>query len=550
VFSQYPDPTVLPQILRAIRYGLHLGYSGPRFRLLGPNNKSALDNPEPILANLATEIQAGRTFGPFSVPPFPNFRSSPLGTAPKPNGKFRRTHDLSWPHDSSSRSVNSSINKDQFDLAYSSVDDVIDEIIRLGPGCLLSKSDLDAAFRHCLVRPEDWELLGFSWNGQYYYDAFLPFGLRSSPFLYNIFAELLHWAGLLALIAFIRHYVDDFIFVEPNISTPTALATFIPVATVLGFSINPDKNEGPCTALSFTGIHLNTASMIASLPVSKLEECRRKVNLLYNCRSCTKRSLLSLIGSLAHAAKVLRPGRAFLRRFIDAAHSVRRLSHFVPLSSSLYEDLAWWAHFLPLWNGASFMNWHPWTAASSIGLHFATDASGSIGHGVVYGPSWLHERWSDPGGSFVGLHPDPTSATIQWKELYAVIIAAATFGHLWVNQRIRVLVDNQNVHAWLNNSACRDPLCLHLLRLLSILSAQHHFLIRADWLSSRSNAIADALSRFDLLQFRALLPDASPTPTPVGTVPTGTFREMWRISSSTALPNPLVPLTPPLSGSS
>ena len=53
------------------------------------------------------------------------------------------------------------------------------------------KIDLSDAFRHILVHKDDWELLGSTWpidvNGEhttvYFIDAFLPFGLCSSPAL-------------------------------------------------------------------------------------------------------------------------------------------------------------------------------------------------------------------------------------------------------------------------------------------------------------------------------------------------------------------------------
>ena len=45
--------------------------------------------------------------------------------------------------------------------------------------------------RLCPVQPEDYQLLGMFWQGQYYIDTRLPFGGRSSPFIFNNFADAL-----------------------------------------------------------------------------------------------------------------------------------------------------------------------------------------------------------------------------------------------------------------------------------------------------------------------------------------------------------------------
>ena len=60
---------------------------------------------------------------------------------------------------------------------------------------------------------------------------------------------------------------------------------------------------------------------------------------------------MSLIGKLAHAAKVVVPGRIFLRRMIDTAYSVRDLDHYIKLRSEFHSDLAWWDCFMEGWNG-------------------------------------------------------------------------------------------------------------------------------------------------------------------------------------------------------
>lgn len=65
-------------------------------------------------------------------------------------------------------------------------------ILKVGPGAILLKKDLADAFRQVPVAECDWWLLGFHWDGAYWIDRFLSFGLRTSPYIFNLFAKGLH----------------------------------------------------------------------------------------------------------------------------------------------------------------------------------------------------------------------------------------------------------------------------------------------------------------------------------------------------------------------
>ena len=57
----------------------------------------------------------------------------------------------------------------------------------------MAKTDIESAFRLFPVHPHDWELLGLFWNGFYYFDKVLPFGLRSAPFIFNQLSDAIEW---------------------------------------------------------------------------------------------------------------------------------------------------------------------------------------------------------------------------------------------------------------------------------------------------------------------------------------------------------------------
>ena len=77
-------------------------FHGPRCSQEAPNLLSAIQNPEVVSAKLSKELDAHRLAGPFSSPPFPIFRISPLGLVPKKvEGEYRLIHYLSYPRGSS-----------------------------------------------------------------------------------------------------------------------------------------------------------------------------------------------------------------------------------------------------------------------------------------------------------------------------------------------------------------------------------------------------------------------------------------------------------------
>jgi hypothetical protein len=176
---------------------------------MAPNLPSATSRPDVISAYLGKECASGNTAGPFPEPPLRDLIISPLGAVPKKRtGKWRLIMHLSYPEGSS---INDGINVEDFPLKYMTVYDAMDSIMRLGQGALLAKLDIKSAFRLCPVHPADQHLLGMHWNGQYYFDRVLPFGLRSAPFIFNSLAEAVEWISKEGGVQVVHHYLDDFL---------------------------------------------------------------------------------------------------------------------------------------------------------------------------------------------------------------------------------------------------------------------------------------------------------------------------------------------------
>ena len=110
-------------------------------------------------------------------------------------------------------------------------------------------------------------------------------------------------------------------------------------------------------------------------------------------KACRKRELLSLIGKLSHACKVVRVGRTFLRRMIALSTSAAKPEHWLHLSAEFRADLSWWQVFLPSWNHRCMM--YASKTARPPDEEFSTDASGSWGCGAVWKNCWLQLAWDN-----------------------------------------------------------------------------------------------------------------------------------------------------------
>ena len=187
--ANHPDREFVSRLCNNLRYGADVGFTGRRIARFSRNLPTALSQPGIVSENISNEVALGRVADPFPSPPLPNFQVSPIGLVPKKHSaKFRTIFHLSFPK-SGATSINSSIPIEDFSLQYITIDNAVKGILSLGQGCFLAKTDIESAFRLIPLRPSDYELFGMYWEGSYYYDKFLPFGLRNAPFLFNLLSD-------------------------------------------------------------------------------------------------------------------------------------------------------------------------------------------------------------------------------------------------------------------------------------------------------------------------------------------------------------------------
>lgn len=143
-----------------------------------------------------------------------------------------------------------------------------------GCGCLMAKIDWKSAYRQILVRPEDLHLLGFFFEGAFYVDTRLPFGLRSSAGIHGRYAELLTWIyerhveGLRAC-----NFADDHFLVTGHSLVPAEARIRKDKADEitgdLGVEAKDEKGVDNAVIMVFVGVGIQSVSYTSNLHLDR-----------------------------------------------------------------------------------------------------------------------------------------------------------------------------------------------------------------------------------------------------------------------------------------
>ena len=467
------------------------------------NLHSAYQFPDVVNEKISSEINLGRISGPFSSPPVRDMVFSPLGLQPKKTpGQFRVIHHLSYPQ---GNSVNSGIPRECATVKYASVGQAIRHIVNTGRGSYLAKTDIKSAFRIVPVNPEDYHLLGFYWEGQYYYDRCLPMGCSSSCSIFEAFSTALEWV-IQSRMKYVKviHILDDFLFIAPTLDLCTsALSLFQTICLDIGVPLAPEKTVGPYQSLEFAGIHLDTRDMSASLPQDKVTKFLKCLDTLSTTKSATLKQIQSLAGMLNFACGVIAPARAFSRRLYNLSTGLTKPYHHRKVTSQVKSDLQVWRTFLLQHNRKTFFLDYKFLSQQVLQLY--TDASTTIGYGGYLGSKWFSGRWP----------LDCSKTNIAILEIYPIFLAIKLWGSSLANKCILLNSDNMAVVHILNTFTSKDKTILSILRAIVLELMIHNILVKSSHICGKNNVCSDLLSRDQVPKALQLYPYLDRTPTPV-----------------------------------
>jgi len=321
LITEYTVNSVTEAILGICQVGAQTGFEGVTSSItIHPNLSSGFESPDVVTAEIEAEVKRNRLRKYCSYNTLPGyFIASPLGLTDKSYDTKRRIHHLSYPPNDAN-SLNSAIPELYGSISYSSITEAISAIQQFGNSCSLVKRDFESAFHHLPVSPLDTPLLGLYWQNAYYPEQYLPFGLHTAPYIFNLFAETFHWIledelQRMARQAKTVHYLDHvLIILHPATTTDLNIYTtrFSELCQEGGLSIKDSKNEEG-TIASFGGIEMDTENMVIRLPEKKLLKAQQLVQNAIDQTSLSHPERQKLTGYLKFVARVGPLGRTILR---------------------------------------------------------------------------------------------------------------------------------------------------------------------------------------------------------------------------------------------
>ena len=431
------------------------------------NQKGARQNTNKLKNYVRTELQAGTVIGPFDNNPLgAGARFSPLDALPKKDSDdIRVILNLSYPV--GGPSVNAACDKKYYlnrltDLHYPGVDDMIRLIKKKGRGSLLFKMDLKRFYRQIVMDPGSIHLLGFSINGELYFDVVLSMGLRIACFIGQAISSALmyiyrrlSYEGL--------NYLDDLGGVD---TVHRATAAFLALSRLLGdLNIREAVKKAckPAHIMIFLGIRYNTITFTIELTQDRFVELKKLLGNWVNKHISTLKEAQSLLGKLNFACATVRSGRVFLARLIEFIKSFDGAPNVPkPVPETVKKDVTWWKLFMKDYDGKSFLPDVEWSFPDAkISTDSCLTGCGGWAHG-----EYFHKTFPE------FIFSSNSKVAINELELIAIMIAVKIWGPKYKNHNLWLHCDNQTSVDVINKGYARNSLAQKCLREIAWHSAK------------------------------------------------------------------------------
>jgi hypothetical protein len=514
--------------LRAAKCLDYLRMGGPSFqqKKLGPcqvkNSKAAYENGASVTDTIANWIVKGFVSGPFSFPPFKDFRSNSLLAVAQPD-KVRLCLNVSLPEN---ESFNSNIGKyDLEKMQMSSAKNFSHSILECGPKAVMSKFDFVDAYKHIPAKTSDLRLQGFEWLGKFFVENNMSFGGKPSVQNFDIVANTVKTLALCDCKIpnrLAHRQLDDVPVVAPK-KTGWCEEFSAKYKELCDEIHMPLADDCPLKNKAFTcstkgkvlGIWFDTENLSWKLPDDKIQKTEKAIIDALLGNSISLKQMQKLMGRLNHVSQMC----PFLNAFRmplnqDLAKAIAAFPSNIQLSSTSKADLNIWANFVK-----DSANWLPLAqplfapplctkkfVSDAAGLSSETFLNGKVGCGVIgldeednrclifqlFWPVHFVTTARDKKGARFG----NKSCTL---EAIGLLLPFLLIPNELRNQHIVCGVDNMAVvQGWASKKTKNDTCASIFLRALTLIEAYlgsrvhvEHAPRVSDWLSTT----ADNLSR-------------------------------------------------------
>ena len=196
-------------------------------------------------------------------------------------------------------------------MIFPRVDDLVALVKEHGRGYLLYKRDLKRAYRQIPVDSSDVPILGYGFEGNFYFDKFLSMGLQSAAYICQRVTNAIRLMCFMMKIA-ILNYLDDF----KGASDPArAHKSFIELGQLLescGIEESKPKDCPPSTRMTFIGVLFDLEELTLIVTPERLQEILSLLEVWLLKTEATLQELQSLIGKLSFISLCVQASRVLM----------------------------------------------------------------------------------------------------------------------------------------------------------------------------------------------------------------------------------------------
>jgi hypothetical protein len=480
------EPDRLARVLKCIEEGADIGCRGSaREPSRSTNAASAYQHGPQVTDAIAEWVQKGYAFGPVDGKDVPaTAKVSGIMVRPKPNGSVRVILNMSAPK---GRSVNDGIDKEEFPATMSSTAAWLTVLDEAGRGCLITKTDWAAAYKHVWVRDCDTDLQWFSWGGKFFKELCLIFGGVSSAGLFDDAAKV-----VLDLVCrranfprnMVCQHLDDVCAAARAGSEALGKfdAAFQEIAADVGVELAPrddhDKSFAPCTAGVVFGVHYDTVTWTWAIPEEKLARTCILLETAMAADMLAATQVRSLVGKLVHVKPLVPAGRFNMDKIMRTYKEAAKTEGPVPITSACKRQLRFWYLFLRVCSGRVDIP-RPQGRLTAGALDAFTDAAGgsceAIGRGTggVLDDWWYYIPWAkriNAGGWRVD--GKKVGRKLSALELVGPLVVVTAAHQVCRGRTLQVWVDNAGaVEVYRKGYSRNCRLCTTLVKAMATVAA-------------------------------------------------------------------------------
>ena len=207
-------------------------------------------------------------------------------------------------------------------------------------------------------------------------------------------------------------------------------------------------------------------------------------------KKMTVLKIQQLTGLLNFLCKAYYPARPFTRRIHSKGKGLKQ-DHHVRVDSEMRLDCQVWIKFLQDNNLVT----RPWVnvlaetySAEELDFYSDTMRAENLRFGGIFENSWVVGQWQ---GSYIRR----CQPSIEYLELYAVMVNIMLWAKDLANRRVIIFCDNESIVSVINKDSLSCRNCLKLLRLITLTSLKYNTRFFAHHVKGKNNILLDLLCR-------------------------------------------------------